>query len=352
MISVHRYLYFVRSLITPTPFFIVFLLPMPTPQLMTTFNFLDLGGIPDDSSLKAQWHNGALLNSTLSPTFLTPGSTLHFPPFSTFFTMGGIFSEGLTDVSILLDGTLSFSEDVKSWPRNKKGRVLECLEFKGVHNFTLASTLGGGKPGKMGTLKGMGQNWWWWPFLGYHKFEEDRPRLLHIDRGTDILIKDILFLDSPYWTTELHGVERLEIDGCGISARRSNSDGHSMMDISAFNTDGFDISGHDVYVHDCNCYAQDDCFTVKDNYDGVSENMLFENNNASGMAMVLGSIGGTHVRNITFRNFVVHNSFKGIYTKFRGGSGKMTDITFENIIMDSIEQYPIWIGPAQQADDP
>lgn len=51
---------------------------------------------------------------------------------------------------------------------------------------------------------------------------------------------------------------------------------------------GFDIAGHNVYVHDCNCYAQDDCFTVKDNYDGKSTNMLFENNNASGMAMVIG----------------------------------------------------------------
>ena len=30
----------------------------------------------------------------------------------------------------------------------------------------------------------------------------------------------------------------------------------------------------------------------------------------------------------------------------------MIDITFENIIMDEPDQFPIWIGPAQQADDP
>lgn len=30
----------------------------------------------------------------------------------------------------------------------------------------------------------------------------------------------------------------------------------------------------------------------------------------------------------------------------------MTNITFENIVMDSPEQFPIWIGPAQQSDNP
>ena len=314
-------------------------------------NFEEAGAIPNDNSEVTQWHNGALLNQTLNPANLTSGDTLLIPD-KTFHIMGGIVSEGLQDVTIQLDGTLFFSEIIESWPRNENGNVLECLHFKHVTRLNLIASKGGGHPSKMGTLQGNGQNWWWWPLFGYLKHHEDRPRLLRIDRGNDILIKDILFLDSPYWTTKLTGIDGLEISGCGISARRTKMDGHNLIDISAFNTDGFDISGHNVWVHDCNCYAQDDCFTVKDNYDGVSSNMLFERNNASGMAMVLGSIGGTHVKNITFRDFYVHHTFKGIYTKFRGGTGAMTDILFENIIMDTVEQFPIWLGPAQQADNP
>ena len=314
-------------------------------------NYVDLGAIPEDSSAAVEWHNGAILTQTLSPANLTAGSTLLIPP-GVFHVMGGIKSEGLTNVTIQIDGTLYFSDLVESWPRNEDGAVLECLHFKHVDKFRIVSSLGGGHHTRLGTLQGNGQKWWWWPLFGYLKHHEDRPRLLRIDRGTDILLKDILFLDSPYWTTKLTGVDGLEIAGCGISARRTRMDGHNLVDISAFNTDGFDISGHNVFVHDCNCWAQDDCFTVKDNYDGVSSNMLFENNNASGMAMVLGSIGGTHVKNITFRNFYVHHTFKGIYTKFRGGTGQMSDILFENIVMDGVEQYPIWIGPAQQADNP
>jgi len=78
--------------------------------------------------------------------------------------------------------------------------------------------------------------------------------------------------------------------------------------------------------------------------------MLFERIEASGLGLTIGSIGGSNVRNITFRDIYMKNTVKGIYTKFRGGAGNITDIVFENIVMDSPSQYAIWIGPAQQSD--
>ena len=81
--------------------------------------------------------------------------------------------------------------------------------------------------------------------------------------------------------------------------------------------------------------------------------MLFERVNASGTGLVIGSIGDTHVRNITFRDSRLHWSFKGIFLKFRAGKadapGLIEDITYENIIVEGAQQWPIWIGPAQQA---
>jgi hypothetical protein len=127
----------------------------------------------------------------------------------------------------------------------------------------------------------------------------------------------------------------------------------------SFNTDGIDISGHNVHVHDVTIWNQDDCIAVKDNYYGnhVSSNMTFERINASGLGLVIGSIGGSTVRNITFRDAYLHRSFKGIYLKFRkdnltkwGRPGLIEDILFENITMEAPEQWGIWIGPAQQAD--
>ena len=49
------------------------------------------------------------------------------------------------------------------------------------------------------------------------------------------------------------------------------------------------------------------------------------------------------------------NTVKGLYLKSRWATGpnitaEITDITYENIVIDEPEQYAIWIGPAQQAD--
>jgi polygalacturonase len=127
----------------------------------------------------------------------------------------------------------------------------------------------------------------------------------------------------------------------------------------SFNTDGIDVSGHNVHVHDVSIWNQDDCIAVKDNYFGdlISSNMTFERIKASGLGLVIGSIGGSTVRNITFRDTDLYHSFKGIYLKFRYDNlttdhrpGLIEDILFENITMEAPEQWGIWIGPAQQSD--
>jgi polygalacturonase len=57
--------------------------------------------------------------------------------------------------------------------------------------------------------------------------------------------------------------------------------------------------------------------------------MLFERINASGVGLSIGSIGPSaahsYVRNITFRNCTMYNSFKGIYLKSRPGDEGHTD---------------------------
>jgi polygalacturonase len=134
------------------------------------------------------------------------------------------------------------------------------------------------------------------------------------------------------------------------------------LDCHRFNTDGIDVSGHNVHVHDVDIWNQDDCIAVKDNkYSGdkISSNMTFERINASGLGLTIGSIGISTVRNITFKDSYLYESYKGIYLKFRTpkneGSidedlhGIIEDILFSNITLESPEQWAIWIGPAQQA---
>jgi hypothetical protein len=81
--------------------------------------------------------------------------------------------------------------------------------------------------------------------------------------------------------------------------------------------------------------------------------MLFERINASGVGLTIGSIGPstshTCVRNITFRDSIMHDTFKGIYMKSRPGegTGEIRDVLYQNITMYNPTQWAIWIGPQQ-----
>ena len=90
------------------------------------------------------------------------------------------------------------------------------------------------------------------------------------------------------------------------SAKRTDQDHHGIIDMTAFNTDGYDVSGRNVWIHDCNVWDQDDCIAVK----GTSENMLFERINASGIGLTIGSIGNSVVNNITFRDSYMYHTWK------------------------------------------
>ena len=110
------------------------------------------------------------------------------------------------------------------------------------------------------------------------------------------------------------------------------------------------VSGRNVWIHDCEVWNQDDTIAVKDD----SKDMVFERVKASGVGLTIGSIGSSVVRNITFRDCAMPQTYKGIYLKFRdsavGEGGTIADVTFEDILIDEPSQWPIWIGPAQQSD--
>jgi len=302
---------------------------------------VDAGAVPEKHSLAASLQNGAALNKTLAS--MQHGDVLVVPN-KTFTVMGGIRATGLDSVTIQIDGTLSFKDDLKHWPRQGPGRsanVLECIQLDDPHNVTFTSS------GK-GTLNGNGAKWWGFPGIGYLVRTENRPRLMKINNGKNILIENLLFKDSPYWTFSAH-VDGMEIRNSDIDVRRLHDDKHSLIDLTAFNTDGFDFGGKNIWVHDCNVWNQDDSFCIK----GSTENVLVERVNASGIGLTIGSVGGgDHIRNVTFRDSYMKNTMKGIYMKFRAMDRPaiVEDILYENIVIDEPSQYAIWIGPAQQAD--
>ena len=319
------------------------LLLLPLISLSEVINFERIGAIPRLQTYDAAYHNFLLFNTTLNS--LKPGDTF-FIPNNSFALIGGISNSGLNNVTFLIDGTLIFSDDRSTWPTNENGDVLECIYLENISNIKFTST------GK-GTLDGNGRKWW--GAIKFLKHQEDRPRLLHIKYSKNVLVENILFKDSPYWTFYAENSDGLIIRYSDVDARWSKQDTHTLLDLQAFNTDGFDVTGKNVYIHDCNIWNQDDCISVKDG----SEDMLFERISCSGLGLVIGSIGGSKVRNITFRDSYMPSTVKGIYMKTRwsdsgavGDSASISDILYENITIDSPQQYAIWIGPAQQTGQP
>ena len=318
-------------------------------------NFETIGGIVGNDSLESCWANAHLLNRTFAS--LQSGDTLLIPANRTFFLMGGIYARGLQYVTIQIDGMLKFSDDQNVWPRDPQTKqVHECFFFEQLDHVTFTSSL---PDGKKGIIDGSGYNWW--GLVEYLLIAENRPRLLSIYNSTNLLVENILLKNSPYWTFLANDIANLEIRHTDVDARRRPEvQYHDWNELTAFNTDGFDVAGKNVWIHDCNIWNDDDCIAVKEQtsdsiHSSCSENMLFERINASGVGLTIGSIGPmpahTCVRNITFRNSTMYNTFKGIYLKSRpgkvGDTGEISNVTYENILINNASQWAIWIGPQQ-----
>ena len=320
-------------------------------------------GVPSNKSAAKQ--NTKELNLALSS--LESGGTLKIPN-ETFWLVGGVTAVSLNNVTIQLDGTLKFVPGRKGWPtescmkkRNplqppKNGTcVQEAIFFANCSHLKLTSS-------GRGTLDGSGSSWW--GYINYLLHGEDRPRLFSLLNATDTLVERWTFRNSAYWTFTAFDVLNLEIFNCHISNRVNDDDKHDISNLAAFNTDGFDVAGKNIYIHDCTVWNQDDCFTIqpldKTGHNAhCTENVLVENVNASGLGLTVGAIHPTKahncIRNVTFRHGYMHHTFKGIYIKSGNSfdpeaSGEITNILFENIFMDAPEQVPIWIGPAQEED--
>jgi len=315
---------------------------------------VDLGAIPNDKTPSVMRYNTHVLSEALQTC--VSNNTLLIS--NTIYLYHGVYASGLHDAILQIDGSLNFERDF-SEGRNENlvpsgKRPTPCLLLEDSYNITITSSV---PDGQRGLIHGGGMQWWGIPFLGYLNLQEHRPVLFAVNRTVDMLIQNLVFQDAPLWTMNLKGVNGLEIRDTSIVSRRTNHDGHGLADLSAFNTDGIDVAGHNVYVHDVDIWNQDDCIAVKDNNEGgrISSNMTFERIHASGLGLTIGSIGGTTVQNITFRDCYLHKSFKGIYLKFREPDpgdrpGLVRDVLFENITMEEPQQWGLWIGPAQQTD--
>jgi len=137
------------------------------------------------------------------------------------------------------------------------------------------------------------------------------------------------------------------------------------IDIPIFplNTDGIDPTGENMVFRNIKITNFDDAIVAKpgsinNRYTNCTSNILAENIDITfGVGLSIGSISpnsvGNCIKDILFRNIKFSYPLKAIYIKTNPGDegyGMVSNITFENIVMDHPVWWGVYIGPQQMKE--
>ncbi|XP_015891176.3 probable polygalacturonase [Ziziphus jujuba] len=232
------------------------------------------------------------------------------------------------------------SQDPKEWPiieplpsygRGRErlgGRHISLIHGDGLVNVVIT--------GKNGTVDGQGKMWWelWWN----RTLEYTRGHLLEIMNSKNILISNLTFLNSPFWT--IHPV---------YSSNVVIKDMTILAPLKAPNTDGIDPdSSINVCIEDCYIESGDDLVAVKSGWDQYGISIARPSSNiivrkVSGTTPTCSGVGiGSEmsggISNITIEDMHVWDSAAGIRIKSdKGRGGYIANISISNIKMERVK---------------
>eukprot|EP00929_Paragymnodinium_shiwhaense_P056785 TRINITY_DN28433_c0_g2_i1.p1 TRINITY_DN28433_c0_g2~~TRINITY_DN28433_c0_g2_i1.p1 ORF type:complete len:461 (-),score=52.83 TRINITY_DN28433_c0_g2_i1:135-1517(-) len=311
---------------------------------------------PGKSILQA---NAASVSKALKSA--KPGDTVLLPAHDSrvFFSTGGIEGSNLENITFRLEGTLQAAGGWDIWPLSGGDFAPMVL----ITNSTGFRMTGGG------TVNGAGKVWWDRYVL--KPLKGKRPKLILIENATDMIATDLHLVNSPSFHFQFVDCVRVEIANVNVTVDRKMPLFDPALQPEDLNTDGFDISGRDFWIHDCSIRNDDDSIAIKPCgpkrcvNSKCTENVLIENMRLVGFGASIGSVPpievlpgeafGQCVRNITFRNIDMPGTGKGVYVKSNpscAADGSKTaiiqDILYQDIKIDRPLWWAIWIGPQQQ----
>lgn len=179
---------------------------------------------------------------------------------------------------VFLSGTLNFHQGTHLYL--EEGAVLKGSDFIGDYflgptriegedctyfeALIQAKDLNGFHIGGKGTIDGNGwrfhRSFWlrrkWNPDCTNK--DEQRPRLIYLDKCRNVTLSGITLRDSPFWTTHIHSCEKVWISGVTVT-----SVGKPKED-SGPSTDAFDLDVvKDVVIENCHISVNDDAVALK-----------------------------------------------------------------------------------------
>lgn len=157
---------------------------------------------------------------------------------------------------------------------------------------------------------------------------------LKFDHCSNVVLKDIIVLNSNAWVCQAYDSTDGIIDGLKIVSPRPNGDGISLQ------------SCQNYEVKNCFVRSWDDSLVVK-NYDQNTENVHFSNmqlwtdlaqSMEIGYETNKGNKEGASITKVSFENITVLNNFhKPVISVHNGDDAIISDILFKNIVVEHEE---------------
>ena len=220
------------------------------------------------------------------------------------------------------------------WPPTRGcGDPTDMITVANVNNITITG---------IGIIHGRGAEWWPGP---WYKRGEPDPGILLFVNASRVLVEGVTMMNSPNLHISIGdcnhaGIKSVAADVCGVCEDYTIR--HVTIRAPNFelarNTDGIDIAGNRIHIHDVDIANGDDTIQVK----SPSKDILVENSTVrTGNGVGIGTAANASIDNVTFRNIVAEDTTFGCHIKFEPPqTGICSNVLFENIsIHQTVEAW-------------
>ncbi|KIJ52337.1 glycoside hydrolase family 28 protein, partial [Sphaerobolus stellatus SS14] len=277
-----------------------------------TCNVLDYGAVADNSTdlapaLTSAWNNCVKAHATSTAT-----DTLLLVPAGNFLMKSTVTFDGAQNWNLHITGNiyLPFNPSLTG----------TMFTFQSCNNILLNGP---------GAIYGNGYRY---RPGGNLTMYPSRPRLIRFQDCNNCEITSVTLYDSPMFHVTIIG---------------NNNVAHNMAILATHigETDGFDVSGNNNYVHDVTVENGDECVTVKTPTNGFrAENIQCRWTAGCNIGSYGSGTTGVSVQNVSYKNVTISNSDAGVELKsYPNCAGTVTNITYTDFTL-SAAAYPIAIN--------
>ena len=295
------------------------------------YNILDYGAVSDKETLSTE-----AIQKAIDDCYKNGGGTVLFPTGE--YMSGTVFLKDNITLYLEAGATWYGSTDTTLFP-------VQIPKFVSLRRNAYALIFAEGKKNIAilgnGTIHGQGGEA---PYkVSWGSEEADRrkrPKVLNLVECSDILIRDVTFIDSPHWMLSFLACDNINIDGVTILNLRAT-----------VNNDGIDLDCcRNAHVSNCYIKSEDDAIVLKSTANRITENVSITNCILSSHcnAFKCGTESSGGFRNITFSNNVIYDIYlSGIALEIVDG-GEMNGVIISNISMRRVNN-PIFIKIGDRA---